>query len=550
MLPSNRRRFLVTLSVFLAMLAGACAQGPAHWSERTRAAIERPRACVTVFFVDGIDTVELDRLLAAGELPNIRRVFVDGGVRVRSAVAGLPPITYANAVAMITGLYPGHHDVVGNLWFDRAECLFRDYGFASRYRQSNEDFHGRSIFELLPDDLTAVVQDHTRRGADIIIDNWAATGVDWFLENYSDVDERVGECFPKVAEGARRAGEWPVLYWNYFPGPDEYAHPASSASRVYDDALAVVDTAIGRIIAEVEAADIADQRYYVLLSDHGHTPLNPACRLDLKALLENRFSRRVRTSPCQSGGRIGRYRVLADYDAVMTAEASRRAVIHLRGPAGWSDPPGRELIERIIGWPAPGDDAGIAHQPQVLFACMRDGADAVRVVRGASAIRVERRRAQGAKMYRAVGLENANPSEVLGYADDPQLAAFVAAGWHDSRDWLAATAHADVRDFVPQIVELFDSPRAGDIVVFADADCTFERDWLGGHGSCLARDQQIPLFFAGGDLPHGAEIPVGRIVDVVPTALEMIGRGDRLEAAGAIDGVSLLPQLREAAPAR
>jgi len=536
--------------VLIGLLAGACAQAPARWSASTRAGMVRPPACVTVFFVDGFDAVEMDRMLAAGRLPNIQRIFVDGGVRVRSAVASLPPITYPNAVAMITGLYPGHHGVVGNLWFDRDACLFRNYGFASRYRQSNEDFTGQTIFELLPDELTATIQDHTRRGADIIIDNWAQTGVDWFLENYSDVDARVGTCFPKVAAQARRAGRWPVVYWNYFPAPDEYAHPAGSASPDYEDALVVMDAALGQLVADEEAADVADKRYYVLLSDHGHVPLQPDAWLDLKTWLETTWQRRVRTECCQSGGKAGRCRVLAQYDTVLIVGASRRAVIHLRGPGGWDDPASAALIERMVGGPLAPDEPGIVTFPQVRIACTRAGENAVRVVSRDAAARVERRTVNGERQFRIVPVNPAISDDAFGYRHDAALAAFVDAGWHDSQAWLAATASEEIRDFVPQIVALFDSPRAGDIVAFAADHSSFEPDWLGGHGSCLARDMQIPLYFAGGDLPRGAEIPVGRLVDVMPTALDLIGKGERISQAGAIDGVSLLPQLRAAAPAR
>ena len=45
------------------------------------------------------------------------------------------------------------------------------------------------------------------------------------------------------------------------------------------------------------------------------------------------------------------------------------------------------------------------------------------------------------------------------------------AGEHDAETWLALTADAAVPDFVVPMVELFDSPRAGDIMLVA------ERGW-------------------------------------------------------------------------
>ena len=46
---------------------------------------------------------------------------------------------------------------------------------------------------------------------------------------------------------------------------------------------------------------------------------------------------------------------------------------------------------------------------------------------------------------------------------------------------------------MPQSVEMFDSPRAGDIVLFAATDWSFNKDDQGGHGSCLPRDMHMPM---------------------------------------------------------
>jgi hypothetical protein len=539
----------------------------------------RPEASVVVFFVDGFDLVQFERLLADGNLPNIRRQFVEGGVGVRSAIASMPSITYANSTSIITGRFPGHHGILGNEWFDRSACLLRDYGLALTYRAVNDDFDAPTLYDLLHDELTVSVQAHTRRGVDISIDNAIQSGIDWLRENYSDVDARVGRQFSRVAAAARRAGRWPVVYFNYFPGLDEAGHFYGSDSLGYTKGLITVDAAIGQIIADVEAADIAERRYYVLLSDHGHVPLDPAKAFPLADWLAEQHNRRVRVDACQTGAQFGRCRVLDGYDTVVLTGASRAAAIHLRGPGGWHEPPAQATIDGLIG--APGAEGnGLIHRPEVLVACTRAGNNVVCVVSRNGTARIERRVEAGEKRYRLImlnpwsadaeiparrdrsnGRENGlsflfsrdpkgsalvSKPTALGYAPDAELAAFIDAGWHDSRSWLNATAHTDLPDFVPQVVEMFDSPRAGDIVVFASESAGFEPKWRGGHGSCLARDMRVPLYFAGPDLSAGAQIDAARLVDVMSTVLDMLGCANRLEGVPAIDGVSLLPELRAA----
>src|SRR5206468_12697440 len=92
------------------------------------------------------------------------------------------------------------------------------------------------------------------------------------------------------------------------------------------------------------------------------------------------------------------------------------------------------------------------------------------------------------------------PADPLGYLGNPELRSFVAAGWHGSREWLDATAASKYPDFVPQIVEYFDSPRAGEILIFADEGWAFREHGRGEHGAALAADMHVPMFFAGPDL--------------------------------------------------
>ena len=93
---------------------------------------------------------------------------------------------------------------------------------------------------------------------------------------------------------------------------------------------------------------------------------------------------------------------------------------------------------------------------------------------------------------------------------------------------------------------MFDSERAGDVVVFAESDYSFHQTELSGHGSALGADMRIPMFLAGPQLPHGTRVAPGRLVDVLPTLLELLGYSDRLADHSAIDGVSLVDALRTA----
>jgi arylsulfatase A-like enzyme len=495
-------------------------------------------ASAVVFFVDGLALDRFEALAADGRLPNLRARFIEGGVRVDKAVTSLPSITYPVTVSLLTGVFPGHHGVLGNRWFDRSSTFLRDYGYLATYRAVNDDFSHPTLFEILDDRFTVAVQAVTFRGASINIDNPIDSGLDWSSGRFSSVDARVGRSFDRVAVAARKRGQWPAVYWNYFPGVDEIGHRFGSGSPEYEQALTVVDEAIGRIIAGVEMSAPGDAVYYVLVTDHGHQTCPPERKVDLKAWVERSQGLKVFSGDLQGGIAGLRAMTLNRYGAVIINGAFRRGAIFLRGPEGWESEPSADAIRRIVE----GDDeqAGIAAVPGIAVACYREAPGVVHVVSRGGRGLIERRVRPGGKEYRLVP-----DGDVLGYMRNADLAAFVAGGWHDSRSWLAATGGEEFPDFVPQIVELFDSPRAGDVVVFAESDWTFDPQLPGGHGSVVAADMRVPFYFAGPDLPAGASIPCGRTVDLVPTVLDLLGELHRL-ADLSLDGISLARDLRTA----
>ena len=513
--------------------------------------VQRPQHSVVIFFVDGMDRTRLGELLDQGHLPNIERRFVEGGVAVAHAVASLPPITYANTVSFLTGCFPGHHGILGNRWFDRHTLEYRDYGSATTFRTVNGHFRQATLYELLPDHFTVSNQCHTFRGATYAVDSRNRSRVDWLIVNYIGVDRRVALLVERVGAVANRVKRWPSVLLNYFPGVDEIGHRRGSASARYRESLVNADAQIGRIMNALDAAGLARDTLFVLFSDHGHVTLDRNRVIEAADWLSRR-GLRVHAGPVAGSDYAARYRRLEPFEAVVVAGAPRRLAIHLRGAADWSERPTRDVVRRILQPldSARGGDA-LEQLPGVALVCAREGPDRLRILSRNGGALVGRRVRAGTSEYRLEYLqENSEApepaSDPLGYRHPAERAAFVESGWHGSREWLDRTAATRFPDFVPQIVEMFDSPRAGDVVAFAADDWGFEEGHAGGHGSALACDMLIPLYFAGPGLARGATLDAARAVDVLPTLLEFLGELDRLERSGPIDGVSLWPALRSA----
>ena len=185
----------------------------------------------------------------------------------------------------------------------------------------------------------------------------------------------------------------------------------------------------------------------------------------------------------------------------------------------------------------------------VAAVVFRQGPNVLRVVSNLGEATIERAGPAGPapserKSYRYRVVSGRDP---LGYENHPQAARLCDGAFHSAEQWLDATLQTDAPDFVYQEFELFDSPRVGDIVAFARPGWDFSRMDVGGHGSFFPQEMFVPMVFAGPGIQHGAVIRTARIIDLMPTVIDLMGLSDRLKGIGPLDGVSLAGQLRPVA---
>ncbi|UCG15523.1 MAG: alkaline phosphatase family protein [Phycisphaerales bacterium] len=507
--------------------------------------MHRPDASVVLITVDGLNIATVDAMLAESALPNVQWM-IDNGVRVRQAVSGYPTITYAQFTSIMTGLFAGHHGILGNKWFDRYSLTFRDYNTIATYRSVNQDFLAPTLYERLHEQMTVNIQSAIHRGVTRTIDNWMSGGVWWFFGKFQELDSIMPTRFEVISDLANETGRWPVLIHAYHPAVDEIGHRRGPDSPQYRRAVRNADRQIGRIRQAVASAGMTDRTCFVLLSDHGFEPVPWENCFDLARWLRREHGLKVTNSAYDSELLEDRHRHFNQYDAVVIAGGNRRAVIHLRGPAGWFDLPTRDQVDRLLHSDSQGGRASLVEQTGIQLAARRIEAPAdssvVELVSRHGVSRVTRRGEGDDKRYRYDVVD----TDALGDWADDTLQAFIADGWHDSAQWLAATIDSPYPDLVVQIAEMFDSARAGDIALFSPDGWDFASHDRGGHGGVTRSDMLVPMIFVGPRLPKGRTIPVARLVDVAPTILHLI-RGDEAQnPEPAFDGIDLTPQLIEA----
>jgi hypothetical protein len=152
------------------------------------------------------------------------------------------------------------------------------------------------------------------------------------------------------------------------------------------------------------------------------------------------------------------------------------------------------LLERLLALPA-----------VRLAACRADS--------GGVIIRTNRTRA---RLTESSGLIRYEPLD----GDPLGLGGYVEL---EDRELLSRSRETDVPDAPRQLLQLLQSPRAGDLVLAAAPGADFRGPWeipehRAGHGSLIAEHMQVPIL-ASVALP---EVSL-RTVDLMPTMLEHLG---------------------------
>ena len=259
---------------------------------------------------DGVDRPLLYDMLRKGELPMLSELlaghhgtfphtFFD-----ESFLSTLPSSTMAAWSTALTGVGPAHHGVTGNEFFIREErrmgapapASFSDAAptlaiYTSGYL--NALLKVPSVYERMrekePNILIWVAVHHIFSGADRLLvakPTVMAHAFEHLVEETSakivqkdkpsrSFYEKLDKDVVDVVTGALEKGPVPDVLTVYLSGTDLYAHVAEEGPDVARRAYLreVVEPAIADLTTHLRNRDALKDRYVVVTSDHGHTPV-------------------------------------------------------------------------------------------------------------------------------------------------------------------------------------------------------------------------------------------------------------------------------------
>lgn len=262
---------------------------------------DRPRHVVGILW-DGAPSGDLLHLAEAGELPGLARLLERGTALRGGAVAEFPSVTLTNHTAILTGVGPGRHGVMGNVYYDRASGETVVPNDETTWHRSGEWLKPsvRTVFEMVHDVVapaagprTASVNEAIERGADYstmqVIRSSSSDGA-------GSLDDMLPDpaASPFLREPAYLAdsyyrwgvrvddigleqvlGLWadpataPRLTWWAHVVTDAGHHGAGPRSEMARDTLRQSDARLVRFLDHLEDLGVLDDVAFLLTADHG-----------------------------------------------------------------------------------------------------------------------------------------------------------------------------------------------------------------------------------------------------------------------------------------
>lgn len=463
---------------------------------------------VIVLLADGARADVLAEELSAGRLPNIARYLAEQGSNL-PAVTSFPSTTGPAYLPFLTGCFPGTCNVPGIRWFDKAKYdagwsfdRYRSYvGLESFCMASDMRQHIRTIFELIPDSLS--IFNPIARGA---LGHRNITRISriwhWYYAHLTDHWSFTDDAaLAKLLSALKKR---PPFVFCVFPGIDEFSHLAHPRHEKTLERYHWLDSAIGRVVADLTALGMWEKTALFLVSDHGLSATHT--HFCVNTFLEKHglpaffypliFHKRGKLSANMVSG-------------------NGMTHIYFKNADGWA----RHTVLEELKRHAPNLIDDLISQEAVDIVACRNAEGGVDIFsrRGRASVKLD----GFALRYEVHG------SDPFGYlALSPDL--FPA-------QCLERTLDTDYPDAPFQIAHLLTSPRAGDMIVSAtpgfDLRLKYENpEHRGSHGSLHSSHMRVPILTNVKLTNRPA-----RTADVFPTVLKLLGH----DIPGHIDGVPL-----------
>ncbi len=465
------------------------------------------KSCIFIM-ADGARADVFSELLNGGDLPNISKYLVEKGF-YKEAVTVFPSTTGPAYTPYIFGKYPGRCNLPGIRWLDRDAYndkllsfdRFRSYiGLETYFMNRDVSLDYQTLFEIFPRNVN--IFNELSRGAGFKNDKTL------FSKLYYKVKSHFTDKSDEVDLVARRIllqslKEYPDFIYAVFLGIDTYSHLNHPFHKKVINSYRRIDEMIGLLAKNLESEGRLEETLIIVASDHGLTQTHS--HFDSLEFMNHQGYKTFYYPNV--------FKHFTDADAASLISGNAMANIYVKSKDGWGRKSTFEelagLVDNFIERPEVDIVAGLDHK----------GRSRIKSTMGEAVTWLDK---DGNINYQKI------KGDPFNYNGMPKKMS--------SEEALAHSFNTEYPDALLQIIQLLESPRAGDLILSAgpgyDLRAKHENpEHRSSHGALFRDHMLVPLV-----MNAKVNKEFIRTVDIFPTILSFLGQ----PIPNNIDGISLV----------
>lgn len=194
------------------------------------------------------------------------QAYGQSGVVADYMTSVFPSLTFPNHYSIVTGLYPAHHGLVDNTFFD--EKANATYTMSNKKMVADPYWYGGTPLWVLAEKQQMVTASFYWVASEAPIENTQPT----YFYNYNDkikIEKRIAQVTAWLSLPAKTR---PHLITFYMPDVDDAAHNYGPDSKQAEAAVLYIDNVIKQMNEAVSSLNLPVN--FVLVSDHGMALVN------------------------------------------------------------------------------------------------------------------------------------------------------------------------------------------------------------------------------------------------------------------------------------
>ena len=206
------------------------------------------------------------------------KTILKKGVRANFMTPAFPSLTFPNHYSIVTGLYPSHHGLVDNTYYDKASGL--EYRMGNKQMVGEGKWYGGTPLWVLAEKQKMLSASFYWVASEADIQNTRPT-------YYYVYNEKI-----EIASRIKAVKDWlslpedqrPHMITFYFPQVDHEAHTYGPNDPHVAAAVQFVDSSVNALQASLATLNLPIN--YIFVSDHGMTKVDNEKTLSMPAAID------------------------------------------------------------------------------------------------------------------------------------------------------------------------------------------------------------------------------------------------------------------------